>query len=140
MSTEVNKAILEKFNRLMGQFWQSGDASVFDAVIAENCVLHQSGFPTNREGFKQVLPAFRSAFPDFRILEFETFGEGEQIADRIVWTATHMGELMGIAATGKTIIVQEMHIRRFVNGKIVEHWGQWDQLGMMQQIGAIPSQ
>jgi steroid delta-isomerase-like uncharacterized protein len=140
MSVETNKMILEKFNGVMVQFWQTGDAQVFDEVIAENSVFHQPGFPADREGFKQVLPAFRTAFPDFRVLEFETFGEGEQIADRIVWTATHSGELMGIPATGKTITVQEIHIRRFANGKIVEHWGQWDQMGLMQQLGAIPMQ
>jgi predicted ester cyclase len=140
MSIPDNKAVLEQFNQVMGQFWQTGDTSVFDAVIAADAVIHQPGFPPNREGFKQALPAFRTAFPDFRVLEFETFGEGDQVADRVVWTATHTGELMGIPPTGKTITVRETHIRRFAGGKIVEHWGQWDQIGMMQQIGVIPSE
>jgi predicted ester cyclase len=124
MSVEANKDILGQFNQVMGQFWQTGDADVFDAVIAADAVIHQPGFPPNREGFKQALPAFRTAFPDFRVLEFETIGEGE---------------LMGIPPTGKTITVREIHIRRFAGGKIVEHQGQWDQLGMMQQLGVIPT-
>jgi steroid delta-isomerase-like uncharacterized protein len=140
MSVETNKIILEQFSQAMGQFWQTGDANVFDAVIAEDAVIHQPGFPPNREGFKQALPAFRTAFPDFQVLEFEAFGEDDQVADRIVWTATHKGELMGIPPTGKTITVRETHIRRFAGGKIVEHWGQWDQLGLMQQLGVIPEQ
>jgi steroid delta-isomerase-like uncharacterized protein len=138
--SETNKKILEQFNQIMGQFWQSGDANLFDEVIAEDCAIHQPGFPPNREGLKQVLPAFRTAFPDFKVLEFEMLAEGDKIADRITWTATHQGELMGIPATGKTITVREMHVRRFAEGKIVEHWGQWDQLGMMQQLGVIPVQ
>jgi predicted ester cyclase len=138
MSVEANKEILNRFNQLMGQFWQSGDANVFDEVIAENCAFNQPGFPPTREGFKQVLPAFRAAFPDFKVLEFEMLAEGDKIADRATWTATHIGELMGISATGKTITVKELHIRRFADGKIIEHWGAWDQMGMMQQLGVIP--
>jgi steroid delta-isomerase-like uncharacterized protein len=137
MSLADNKAVLEQFNQAMGEFWQTGDTSVFDAVISEDASIHQPGFPPNREGFKQALPAFRTAFPDFKVLEFEAFAEGDKIADRVVWTATHRGDLMGIPPTGKTIMVHEIHIRRFRNGKIVEHWGQWDQVGMMQQLGVI---
>lgn len=139
MSVEANKAVLEKFNQVMGEFWHSGNAELFDQVIAEDCVIHQPGFPPNRAGFKQVLPAFRSAFPDFKVVEWDMVAEGDKIADRVVWTATHKGELMGIPATGKTITVREAHIRRFANDKIVEHWGEWDQMGMMQQLGVIPS-
>jgi steroid delta-isomerase-like uncharacterized protein len=140
MSVEANKAVLEKFNQAMGEFWQSGNAEVFDAVMAADCVIHQPGLPPNLAGFKQVLPAFRSAFPDFKVLEFDMVAEGDKIADRVTWTATHKGELMGIPATGKTITMREAHIRRFANGKIVEHWGEWDQMGLMQQLGVIPQQ
>ncbi len=140
MSVETNKEILNKFNQLMSQFWQSGDTTVFDRVIAQDSVIHQPGMPTSLEGLKQALPAFRNAFPDFKVLEFEMLTEGDQIADRIVWTATHTGELMGIPPTGKTVTVQEMHISRFANGKIVERWGSWDQMGLMQQLGVIPDQ
>jgi steroid delta-isomerase-like uncharacterized protein len=136
--SETNKKILEKFNQAMTQFWQSGDSSVFDEVVAKDCVIHQSGMPTNLEGLKQVLPAFRAAFPDFKVLEVEMFGEDDKVADRITWTATHTGELMGIPATGKTVTVKEMHLSRLKGGKVVERWGQWDQLGMMQQLGVVP--
>ncbi|MCA9839664.1 MAG: ester cyclase [Trueperaceae bacterium] len=138
MSIEENIAVLEKFNQILGQFWENGDVTLFDKVVAQDSVIHQPGMPNNLEGLKQVLPAFRSAFPDFRVLEFEAFSEGDKIADQIVWTATHTGELMGISATGKTITVKEMHISRVKNGRIVERWGLWDQLGMMQQLGAVP--
>ncbi len=134
----MSKAVLQQFNQVMGEFWQTGNADLFDQVIAEDCEIHQPGFPPNRAGFKQVLPAFRTAFPDFKVLEFEAWEEGDKVADRTVWTATHQGELLGVPATGKKITVQEIHIRRFAGGKIVGHWGEWDQMGLMQQIGAIP--
>jgi predicted ester cyclase len=53
---------------------------------------------------------------------------------------THEGELMGIPATGKQVEFTETHISRIANGKIVERWGEWDVLGMMQQLGAVPRQ
>ena len=53
-------------------------------------------------------------------------------------TGTHQGDFMGIPATGKKISMGEIHIVRIVNGKGVEHWGQADMMGMMQQLGVIP--
>ena len=59
---------------------------------------------------------------------------------RGTWTGTHKGEFMGIAATGKKVEVQEVHIARMVGGKMAEHWESVDQLGMMRQLGVIPEQ
>jgi predicted ester cyclase len=56
------------------------------------------------------------------------------------WTArgTHKGELMGIPATGKPVVVTGMDIFHISSGKVVESWTNWDALGMMQQLGVIP--
>jgi predicted ester cyclase len=73
-----------------------------------------------------------------QVIEVELLEENGLVADRVVWTATHTGDFMGIPATGKQIKVSEMHINRFEGGKLAERWGAWDQLGMMQQLGVIP--
>ena len=57
---------------------------------------------------------------------------------RVTSRGTHKGEFMGIAPSGKSITIQEIHIGRIANGKMVEHWGLEDALGMLQQLGAIP--
>ena len=68
----------------------------------------------------------------------ELFAEDDKVADRMMWQATHQGELMGIPPTGNPVRGTEMHISRIAEGRIVERWGQGDNLGMMRQLGAIP--
>ena len=55
-------------------------------------------------------------------------------------SGTHTGELMGIPATDKKVSFTEIHVVRMANGKAVEHWGNQDDLGMMQQLGVIPTE
>jgi predicted ester cyclase len=66
------------------------------------------------------------------------FAEGDKVADRLTWQATHQGELMGFPPTGNTITGMEMDISRIAEGKIVERWGQGDYLGLMKQLSVVP--
>ncbi len=138
MSTEENKAVVQRFNELIGEFFRTGDADALDEVLAPEFVYHQPGTPPDLESFKQFLPMFRAAFPDMRYTVEDLIAEGDKVVDRLTWEATHQGELMGIPPTGNTVRVTEMHISRIADGKIVERWGQQDMLGMMQQLGAVP--
>jgi predicted ester cyclase len=83
---------------------------------------------------------FTSAFPNLKVTVEKILAEGAKVA--YLWSATgvHEGELMGIPPTGKTITITGMAVDRFANGKSVEHWEISDQLGMLQQIGAVPAQ
>jgi predicted ester cyclase len=78
------------------------------------------------------------AFPDTHFTIDAMVAEGDLVATR--WTAqgTHTGDLMGIAPSGQRVTVTGMNINRVVNGKLSEGWGNFDQLGLLQQIGAIP--
>lgn len=82
---------------------------------------------------------FRGALANFEYEVGEIVVDGEMAAYWLRWTATHNGDLMGIPATGKQLSVTETHLDRVRNGKIVEHNGDWDQLGLLQQVGAIPA-
>jgi predicted ester cyclase len=136
--SEENKAVVRRFNELIGEFWRTGDADAFDEVVAPDFVHHAPGLPPDLEGMKQALPMFRAAFPDMSLTVEELFAEGDKVADRMTWQATHQGELMGIPPTGNTVRGEEMHISRISEGKIVERWGQGDNLGLMQQLGVVP--
>jgi steroid delta-isomerase-like uncharacterized protein len=138
LMSEENKAVAQRFNELIGEFWRTGDADAFDEVLAPDFVYHQPLTPPDLEGFKQFLPMFRAAFPDMRYTVEDLIAEDDKVVDRISWQATHQGELMGIPPTGNTVTVTEMHISRIAEGKIVERWGQADMLGMMQQLGVVP--
>jgi steroid delta-isomerase-like uncharacterized protein len=138
MSTEENKAVVRRFNELIGEFWRTGDADALDEVLAPEFVYHQPRTPPDLESFKQFLLMFRAAFPDMRYTVEDLIAEGDKVVDRLTWQGTHQGELMGIPPTGNTVTVREMHISRIAEGKIMERWGQPDMLGMMRQLGAVP--
>ncbi len=65
--------------------------------------------------------------------------EGDKVVIRQTWSGTHKGEFMGIPATGRRVSIAVIDIIRVADGRFVEHWGQLDMMGMMQQLGAIPA-
>src|SRR6476620_6386225 len=91
-----------------------------------------------REGLKQVIGAFRTAFPDIHWVIEEMIGEGEKVFSRFTWEGTHRGEFFGIPTTGKQIKVKGMVVDRVVAGKMVESRILMDGLSMMTQLGVIP--
>jgi steroid delta-isomerase-like uncharacterized protein len=142
MSAEENKAIARRFVEILQEFFRTGDAGLMDTVLADNVVQHISGMPPEAqslEGFKQLLPALRQGFPDALFEVEDLVAQGDKVAFRLVWNGTHQGELFGIPPSGTRAAVTEMHLLRIADSKIVERWGEWDALGMMQQLGAFPA-
>jgi steroid delta-isomerase-like uncharacterized protein len=90
------------------------------------------------ERVKRGLAAMRDAFPDLRIAEADSIREGDKVAFRWVMSGTYRGEFMGIAPTGERIEAMGMDIVRVSDGEIVEHWGEFDAMGLLRQIGVIP--
>jgi predicted ester cyclase len=84
-----------------------------------------------------VLQKVRTAFPDLEKTTEDMFAEGDRVLDRVSVRCTHTGEFRGQPATGKTIVLSEMHVARVINGQIIERWGEWDQLSLLQQVGMI---
>jgi steroid delta-isomerase-like uncharacterized protein len=82
---------------------------------------------------------YRNAFPDVQLSIEDQVAEGDKVVTRWIGRGTHQGELMGVAPTGNQVRVDGMTISRIEDGKIIEEWEIYDALGMMQQLGAIPS-
>jgi steroid delta-isomerase-like uncharacterized protein len=139
MSIQENKQLARRFNEIVQTFWRTGNTDGLDEVLAADFVHHGPGMPPDLAGLKQMLPMFRAAFPDLEITTEDLIAEGDMVVDRVTVHGTHQGELMGVPASGKPMTMSEIHIARIQNGKIVERWSAWDQLGMLQQIGAIPA-
>lgn len=137
MSTEENKTLVR---RLFEESWNKGNLEVSDELISSDCVLHYGGrvFPVNGDAGKAIVAAWRTAFPDFQFLFEDCIAEGDRVVLRIPFRATHRGEFFGIASTGRQINVTEILIARIKDGKVVEMWEEYDQLGMLQQLGAVP--
>ena len=139
MSTEQNKAL---FRRVMEEALNRGNISLVDELFAPDFVEHEElppGIPAGREAVKQLSTMFRSAFPDFKVTIDDIIAEGDKVVVRSTWSGTHKGAFMGIPPTGKSVSFGVFDIARFAGGKVVEHWGQMDNMGMMQQLGAIPA-
>jgi steroid delta-isomerase-like uncharacterized protein len=139
MSTEENKAIVRRVN---DEVWSKGQLDVIDELIADDCVTTVIGAPEQirgPQGFREFVVMYRTAFPDLRISVDEQVAEGDIVVTRWTATGTHEGELMGIPATGKQATTAGININRISGGKLAEGWGLFDQLGLLQQIGAIPT-
>jgi steroid delta-isomerase-like uncharacterized protein len=80
-----------------------------------------------------------AAFPDFAVTVEDAVAEGDKVALRVTIRGTHQGALMGTPPTGKPIAISGMSLWRIADGKIVERWESADMLGLMQQLGVIPS-
>ena len=119
-----------------------GDLGLIDQLTTEGIVDHEEGLPgqpAGREGVKFFVTAMRDAFPDISLKSIEPMlTDGDLEAAQSVLTGTHEGELMGVAATGKTVEINSIDIIRVEDGKVAEHWGITDTMGLMQQLGAIP--
>ena len=138
MSTEENKALVR---RLLEETWNNGNLDVSDELVSADCVLHYQGrsIPAGGAAGKGIVTTWRTAFPDFEFLFEDMIAEGETVAARIPFRGTHLGTLFGIAPTGRQITITETLILRLANGKVVEMWEDFDQLGLLRQLGALPS-
>jgi len=137
MSLEENDALAR---RSVEEIWGKGNLDTVDELYADDFVWHWAppGVTSNREGYKQFVTASFAAFSDVRCPVEDIIAEGDKVMVRWIWRATHKGEYMGIAPTGKQITMTGISILRIAAGKIAEEWGEMDMLGMMQQLGAVP--
>lgn len=137
MSLDENKAIARRF---VDEVQNKGNISAVDEFLADDFVNHSvpPGLPPDREGVKQLFTMFRNAFPDFHAVIHDQVAEGDEVVTRKTFYGTHQGELFGIAPTGKEMAIDLIEILRVSgDGKITDHWNVVDQLGLMQQLGAV---
>jgi steroid delta-isomerase-like uncharacterized protein len=119
----------------------AGDIDGFGELLAEDFIEHEElpGLEPSKEGVKQLFHMYRAAFPDLRMEAQDVLVSGDKAVARVRATGTHQGEFLGMPATGKSVDVQLIDITRFGDdGLAREHWGVFDTLAMMQQLGAIP--
>jgi len=119
----------------------AGDIDGFGELVAEDFVEHEEtpGLEPTKEGVKQFFHMYKTAFPDLRMEAQDILVSGDKVVARARATGTHQGEFFGMPATGKSFDVQLIDIIRFGDdGLAREHWGVFDALAMMQQLGVIP--
>ena len=132
-SKKIIKQILE-------EPWK-GNWTVIDEYVAPGFIGHDPAIPEpirGIEGIKANFQMYIDGFADARITVDEQIAEGDIVATRWTGRGTHSGEIMGIAPTGKEVTVSGMTISKLEGGKVIEEWANWDALGMLVQLGAIP--
>ncbi len=140
MSLEANKAVVIQ---LYQEVFNKGDLDLADKLIAPNAINHDPqqppGVPSGPQGLKVAVTMLRNAFPDDHHTIDDLVAEGDKVVVRTTHSGTHQGSFLGLAPTGKHIINTSIHIFRIASGKIVEVWANRDDLGVLQQLGAIPA-
>ena len=119
----------------------AGDIDGFADILSDDMIEHEEtpGFPPTKEGVKAFFQAYVVAFPDLRMDAEDVIVSGDKVVARFRATGTNSGEFMGMPATGKSVDVQGIDIIRFNDdGKAAEHWGVFDAMAMMQQLGVVP--
>jgi len=138
MSTADNKALM----RCFVQVWGKGSLDTLDELAAPHFSV---SYPLLREtvygseAFKQVLMGFHAGLPDVEVVSEEVIAEGDKAVVRWTGRGTHQGVFLGIPPTGKQVTWTGITIYRIADGKIVEERGEEDALGMLQQLGVVPS-
>lgn len=130
--------IAERFRRIVEEGIGRGDETVLDAFVAEDLVEHQRGNPQGLEGAKGVARTLHRWMSDF-LLTVEDIA----VAGDVVWTrnrarGTNAAAVMGFGPTGQQVELDVIDIGRFEDGKLVEHWGIADQMGLLMQLGFDP--
>jgi steroid delta-isomerase-like uncharacterized protein len=135
--SEQNKALVR---RLLEDDISRGNIAVAEQIIAPDFFDHTNppGMQHGLEGHNAIVALFRAAFPDQWWQIEDLIAEEDRVVARTTMTGTHRGDFFGIPATGRAVRLSGIHILRIADGKIAEHWGNNDDLGLMRQLGVIP--
>jgi hypothetical protein len=140
MSTpHENKAVAR---RLVDEVLCGGDLHALDEIVAADYVNHNipvPGIPGTKAGFRTLVEATRRAFPDVRVHVDDMVAEGDVVVFHDHVDATSREEFFGVPANGKAVAWTEIHWLRVRDGKIAEHWTNFDQLAILQQLDALPA-
>jgi predicted ester cyclase len=137
--SEANKALVRQlFERA-----DKSDIGVIDDVIADSYVDHnpppfQTPGATGAAGARDTFETATKIFSDWQHEVLAQFSDGDFVITRVVGRGRHTGDFLGIPATDKDVQMEGIAIHRIENGKVVEHWGQVDGMGMLVQMGAVP--
>lgn len=148
MSSEANKAVVLRF---YDQLNSGNTLEAVDELFAPDFVAHFPGRPhavRGRDEFKKLLADYLTAFPDLTETTEALIAEGDLVAIRETYRATHEGHFQGvlptgtgefqdIRPTGRPIQLTGIDIYRIQDGRVVEQWIEQDLLGLLQQLGAV---
>jgi steroid delta-isomerase-like uncharacterized protein len=137
MSGEENVAAVERWIAA----YNERDTQAEAAARAPGFMAYMPGVPGPLDGaaWEGFVATFVVAFPDLRLTVEDSVAAGDKVAARVTFRGTHRGAFQGIPPTGKQVTFSAIEFNRMEDGKVAEHWVELDLLGLLQQLGAIPT-
>lgn len=137
MTPDEQKALVSRY---LDEAWNKANLAVIDELMAPDYRRYTAAGILDRERQKQRIGAFHTGLSGLRLVVERMLAEGDQVAFRIQVSGTHDGPLLGVAPTHRPVTVTATDIVRFdEHGTIAEHWGNLDELGLLRQIGSLPT-
>jgi steroid delta-isomerase-like uncharacterized protein len=143
MSADDIKAFVRRW---FEELWNTGNVAIADELLAPTYMGHDPTWPDlapGPEGVKRFVTKYRSAFPDFHFTIEDQIAEGGYALGEVMtrWMAqgTHQGSFMSLPPSGKPVMMTGISVHRIVDNRIVESWHEYNILGMLHQLGAIPA-
>jgi steroid delta-isomerase-like uncharacterized protein len=134
MTTNENKALVRRF---VNEIFEQVRVEAVDELCAEDFIGHTWG-EIDRDGLKQAMGRVAKSLADIHFTVEDEIAEDDRVAVRRTASARQVGEIAGQPASGRSYTIGEIHIFRFRDGKVTEHWHQYDQLGRMKQLKPEP--
>jgi steroid delta-isomerase-like uncharacterized protein len=140
MSSEDYKTLTLRLYAAIGEVFRTGDIGLLDTLLAPDMIDHTpaSGPVVGREPGKQLIASFARAFPDTTLTVDLMVAEADCVAAFVSYRSTHTGPFLEYPPTGKSVRVTGMDIMRYRDGQVIELWSQFDDLGLLQQLGIVP--
>ena len=137
MSSNENEELARRY---VEEAWNEGNLGVVDELFADTWVVHSSSHEhiEDADDLRRHIRMVRKALADFEMNVEFVVAEEDMVTMGIWISGTHEGELMGLDPSNESVEVSGMMAHRFENGAIVESWIDWDVLGFLRQIGAVP--
>ena len=139
MSTDQNKTIAR---RIVDESWTKHNPGILDGLVSNDAILHDPQTPTvvkGPQGAKSTLATYLRAFPDLKISIEREIADGDYVVQHLRASGTNTGEFNGMPATGKHTSVTGVMTSKIKDGKVIEAWSLFDNLGLLQQLGVVPA-
>jgi steroid delta-isomerase-like uncharacterized protein len=136
---QVEQENLSLGRRVFGEIYGGGKVDLVDQLYSEDFVDDSPGGGKGRELIKDAVTAFHKAIPDLRIDIEDAFAVNDKVVLRYTARGTQTGPYSDSPASGKPVTARGITIFQVVNGRIKMEWTEYDRLGVLRQIGAVPS-
>lgn len=136
MTTDQNKKLVQEWTELIN----ARDIDGAMALVNPNLMTHtpQTGLPSGPEGVRMFLTMQLAAFPDLWTTTQDMIAEGDKVVHRKLVEGTHEGTFLGLSPTGKHFTLTFIDVWRIADGKLAEHWVEFDSMSMLHQLGMAP--